>query len=110
MRASHDAIAIVIPAVSTPVIHRCAVNNRHQWEHVPTYIASVDSPDGNERQERTCQHTGCGLVKITVIPPMQPPWPWRVWRWPDGDEFVSDGTPECRGASAQKVELKEAAE
>ena len=80
----------------------------HSWERVPTYIAAGNSPDGNERQERTCMRACCGLTKITVIPPSQPPWPWRRWRWPDGDEFECDGTPECRGVVAAEVKLEEA--
>jgi hypothetical protein len=80
---------------------------KHQWEHVPIYIRNCS--DGNERQERVCQRPGCGLIRVTVIPPVSPPpYPWRRWRWPDGEEFTSDGTPECRGAAGKPVEVREA--
>lgn len=81
----------------------------HAWERVPTYIGTDKSPDGNERQERACQRPGCGLIKITVIPPKQPPYPWRRWRWPGSDEFQCDGTPECRGGATAALKSQESA-
>lgn len=78
----------------------------HKWERVPTYIAAAQSTDGNERQERSCMT--CGLTKITVIPPRQPPYPWRRWRWPGGLEFEMDRTPACTGNAAEPVQLREA--
>lgn len=81
---------------------------KHAWDRVPTYIGADKSRDGNERQERACMRPGCGLTKITVIPPQQPPYPWRRWRWADGAEFEADHTPACRGTGAEPVKLEEA--
>jgi hypothetical protein len=79
---------------------------KHKRDRVPTYIGANQSPDGNERQERACQ--SCGLIKITVIPPKMPPFPWRRWRWPGLLEFAADQTPTCTGHGAQSAQLREA--
>lgn len=80
----------------------------HKWERLPTYFPANESPDGNERLERACQN--CSLVKITVILPKQPPYPWRRWRQPGATEdFDNPGTPGCRGGAAEPIKLKKAA-
>lgn len=73
---------------------------RHRWNSIEVKrIAACDSPDGNERTERTCAF--CGLVKITVHPPAG--FAWREWRTKDGSKWQGECTPPC-------VALSDAAE
>lgn len=67
----------------------------HKW-NLESRIPASDSPDGNERTEKTCPF--CLLVKITVHPPRG--LPWREWRTKDGRQLIGGNTPHgCIGAA-----------
>lgn len=69
----------------------------HRW-NLENRIPACDSPDGNERTERTCPF--CSLTKITVHPSRG--LPWREWRLKDGRQLVGGNTPHgC--VAAEKV-------
>jgi hypothetical protein len=83
--------------MTAPVLVSAA---RHSWPHAgePGYVPlhGSESPDGNDRTERHCEH--CGLVKITVHPPSGIP--WREWRTRDGRMWVGEATPPCLAQAA----------
>lgn len=64
--------------------------SRHRWGD-RKWFEGFECADGNGRSERTCEH--CGLVKITVHPPIG--MPWRLWRTPTGMVAQIDATPPC---------------
>lgn len=78
---------------------------KHRWD--PTSVKTVlpeDSPDGNERHERTCLQ--CGVTKATVIPPTGNPNDiWVEYQFKK-DGPVSFERPDC--VPVRPVELKEA--
>jgi hypothetical protein len=67
---------------------------RHSWIKPERRIHPSESPDGNERTERTCER--CSMVKITVHPLHGNP--WREWRTKDGMLAQLDATPPCLGS------------
>lgn len=73
-----DSPARIIPKV-TPLARK------HRWGdgvHVGEHL---------DRTERACAL--CGLVKVTVHPPVG--FPWREWRMRDGKTWQGDATPPC---------------
>lgn len=65
---------------------------RHDWLSLPERkIPACESPDGNDRTEKTCG--GCGIVKITVHGRNN--LHWNKWRLLTGQEFQVNGTPPC---------------
>lgn len=69
------------------------MTSRHKWNPTPTRIHPQDSPDGNERTERTC--VLCGTVRITVRVPVG--YPLTEWRHPGGWTYRTQSTPGCNG-------------
>ncbi len=65
-------------------------SGRHKWGN-PVMLASMCSPDGNERNVRICSQ--CHMQKITVIP--RSGHPWREWKTKDGMKATLDHTPPC---------------
>ena len=40
----------------------------HKWDYAhEKFIAAIDSEDGCDRNEKSCER--CGVIKVTVIPP-----------------------------------------
>lgn len=77
------------------------MNHRYNLE---SRIAACDSPDGNERTERTCPF--CMLVKITVHPPYG--FAFRKYRLKDGTELNQERVPHgCVGEGVAAPELVE---
>lgn len=77
----------------------------HKWQ-LENRIPSCDSPDGNERTEKTCPF--CGLVKITVHWTQPGRYPDREWRTKDGRCFIGGNIPHgCigQGVSAKPQEV-----
>lgn len=73
-------------------------STRHRWNNgTERRIPACESPDGNDRTEKTCSI--CGLVKITVHGPNNRHWP--RFRMGDGLEGQVDGTPPCLGAASE---------
>ena len=68
----------------------------HRW-NIEHRIPACESPDGNERTEKTCPF--CMLVKITVHPPRG--LPWREWRTKDGRQLFGTIVPHGCIASAK---------
>ena len=68
----------------------------HHW-NLEHRIPACESPDGNERTERTCPF--CGLTKVTVHAPRG--LPWREWRTKDGRMLIGGNTPHGCMASAK---------
>lgn len=67
-------------------------SRNHSWDPEKTKkILACDSPDGNERTERTCKN--CDLVKITIHYPHG--FPGREWRHPSGGKIALSRTPPC---------------
>lgn len=73
---------------------------RHRWNvHDTQRIPACESPDGNDRTEKKCEH--CSLIKITVHPPHGQP--FRLWRTREGKIWQGDATPPCIPASASEA-------
>lgn len=78
-------------------------STRHCWNNgTERRIPACESPDGNDRTEKTCAND-CGLVKITVHAPEG--YPYRKWRLPTGQEFQVDGTPPCTPMAKPELEV-----
>lgn len=72
----------------------------HRW-NLENRITACDSPDGNERTERTCPY--CKWVRITVHPPHGGA--YRKWRSPDGIESQGNTVPEaCTGGGDNVID------
>lgn len=66
---------------------------RHDWVGgTERRIAACDSPDGNDRTEKTC--AACSLVKVTIHYPNSS-FPGREWITASGEKWVGDATPPC---------------
>lgn len=71
---------------------------KHDWTSLPARkLAGCDAPDGNDRTLKTCAR--CGLVKITVHPVHG--YPFREWRFPNGDASRNTATPSCVPEAAE---------
>lgn len=69
---------------------------RHKWGDAVAKLPA-ETANGCEQTERVCAH--CGLIKITVHPPVG--FPWREWRLPGSRVQVKDiRTPACTVAAA----------
>ena len=75
---------------------------RHKWpdDKRATVLVAHETPDGNERHERTCLQ--CGMTRITVVPPHG--YPWHEWRTRDGQVWVGEATPPCLFGALKAVE------
>jgi hypothetical protein len=68
---------------------------RHRWpDESERRIPACESPDGNDRTEKTCQH--CGMVKVTIHYP-HGRIPGREWRRSNGAVIKIEHTPPCTG-------------
>lgn len=75
----------------------------HKW-NMEHRIPACESPDGNERTERTCPF--CMLVKITVHPPRGVA--WREWRTKDGRQLIGTNVPHgCMGTANVRARPEE---
>lgn len=74
----------------TDTVAQFPAKARHHW-NLEARIPACESPDGNDRTEKTCPI--CGICKITVHPPHG--FPYRKWRTKKGIEVDFDSTPPC---------------
>lgn len=80
----------------TDCVHPLPVSAKHRW-NLEHRIPAIESPDGNNRTEKTCPF--CGLVKITIHYP-NGKYPGRSWRTKDGRVFDQDRVPaSCIGVA-----------
>lgn len=76
----------------------------HKWDYDnEKRIAGVDTPDGCDRNEKTCLN--CSVIKVTILP--QQGFPRHEYRTKDGGHMVWPRRPECV-PTGEPIKLKEA--